>query len=291
MTSVVSTMKVQKGDISSRKKDVAITKHPFKMYSFFLMLLITVHNMAGASFSHGTFEDVIGYVSCIIETCGLICMRQKIEKKGSVEGISGMTMIMFLLSYTLREVETVIMMTMHTFTVDGIILEMMQFVSLPLVIDILYLIGTKYRSSYQEDLDVLKVKYLIPGCVALAFVLHPRFMQGFGYSYCWTVSFYVDVLALLRQVIMMTRGNGKVEAPIANFVAATAFSRIVDLCFWYLRFDLGRQGWMFGFNYSGYLIVFWHLVSLALVADFLYYFLKAKFSGSTLMEDTTLEII
>merc|ERR1719161_2966480 len=182
------------------------------------------------------------------------------------------------------------MMSIHHFTPDGILLEMMQVVSLPLVLEILWLTFAKYRSSYQEDLDAMKVKYLVPGCIVLAFVLHPNFVQGYGYSMCWTISFYVDVLALLPQVVMMTFGNGTVEAPIANFVAATAFSRVVDLCFWYLRFDLGPQGWMFGFNFSGYLIVFWHLVSLGLIADFLYYFIRAKFAGSSLMEDTTLQM-
>jgi len=292
MTSVPATalMKVQNDDSGSHKRDVAIINHPFKMYCFFLMVLLSGYNMAGGSLVHSYFDECVSYISCIIEGCGLISIRQKIEKKGSVSGISGMTMIMFALSYTLRECETVIMMTMHRFSLEGIVLEILQFVSLPLVIDILYLTFSKYRNSYQANMDVMKVKYLIPGCFALALVLHPRFAQGLGYSYLWTASFYVDVLALLPQVMMMAQGNGKIEAPIANFVAATAFSRIVDLCFWYVRFDLGPQGWMFGFNFSGHLIVFWHLVSLLLVADFLYYFLRAKFAGSGVMEDTTLEM-
>merc|ERR1719158_858763 len=104
---------------------------------------------------------------------------------------------------------------------------------------VLFAIFKTYRTSYQEDLDILKVKYLIPGCLLLALVLHPNFKRGQLYSLSWASSFYIDVLALLSQVVMMQRGNGKVEAPIANFVAATAFSRLNDLGFWYYRWNLG----------------------------------------------------
>merc|ERR1719240_869800 len=121
-----------------------------------------------------------------------------------------------------------------------------------------------------------------------AIVIHPTFMQGYLYSYCWTFSFYIDVLALLPQVVMMAKGSGKVEAPIANFVAATAFSRIVDLWFWYFRFNIGPQGFWLGFNYSGYLIVFWHLISIAIVADFMYYYIRARVRSATLTEEVAL---
>ena len=101
---------------------------------------------------------------------------------------------------------------------------------------ILWSIFKTYRQSLQEELDILQVKHLIPGCILFAVVIHPTFAQGFMYSLCWTISFYVDVMALLPQVVMMSQGTGKVEAPIANFVAATTFSRIVDLWFWYSGF-------------------------------------------------------
>merc|ERR1712196_684305 len=71
----------------------------------------------------------------------------------------------------------------------------------------------------------------------------------------------------------------KVAVPIANFVFVVAFSRIVDLGFWYLRFDLGPQGWWGSFNLSGWIIVGFHLVSLVLVADFMYLYLRARCSA------------
>jgi len=283
------------GSFSSRggitQKNVrAILCDPFKAYTCFLAVFFVLYELDGGSLSKSSYADWIGYVSCVLESYGLISVIQKIEKHGSVSGISGMTMIMFALTYSIREVETIINLRLIKFTLNGMALEVLQVVSLPLVFKVLWSIFKTYRNSYQKELDVLQVKYLVAGCVTLAVFVHPSFEQGMAYNLCWTSSFYIDVLALVPQVVMMSQGTGKVEAPIANFVAATAFSRIVDLWFWYFRFNLGPQGFWFGFNYSGYLIVFWHIVSIAIVADFMYYYLRARISGATFSEDTALDL-
>jgi len=225
-------------------------------------------------------EDMIGYTSCVLEAYGLISVYRKIQRQRNVSGISGMSLIMFAVSYVLRETETWVMSKNFVLTKRAVALEFLQSASIPLIFSLLYSVFKKYRDSYDESQDALKVKYLIPGCVVMGFVLTPQFRQGKMYSYCWTVSFYVDVLALLPQVVMMTFTPGKkVAVPIANFVAVTTLSRIVDLHFWYLRFDLGPQGWWGNFNYSGWIIVSFHVISLLLVADFMYYYLRARCSA------------
>jgi hypothetical protein len=272
-------------------KDLAkILADPFKAYTCFLLVFVCVYELAGGAFSKATYEDLIGYFSCTLEAYGLISILRKIKKNGSVSGISRNTFIMFGLTYSLRECETMIMSRNFRLTLNGTALEVLQITSLPLVANILWCIFKTYQKSFQEELDILDVKYLIPGCMLSAVLIHPTFMQGALYSYCWTASFYVDVLALLPQVVMMAKGTGKIEAPIANFVAATAFSRIVDLWFWYFRFDLGPQGWLFGFNYSGCLIVLMHFVSLGIVADFMYYYIRARIRSATLTEEAVLDI-
>merc|ERR1719222_1532554 len=98
----------------------------------------------------------------------------------------------------------------------------------------------------------------------------------------------MDVFALLPQVVMMARGGGKVEAPIAHFVAATTLSRLADLWFWYFAWDVGPQGYMFGVNFSGILIVFLQIVGIALIADFMYYYMRARIAGGRFTDDLVL---
>jgi hypothetical protein len=263
------------GRLSS--KDMAkLYMNPFFAYASFLFVAYVCYFLGGGRLSKSTREDYLGYASCILEACGLISLQWKITRRGHVKGLSGMSMVMFTLTYTMREIETFCIAKVPWVTIDGMAIEMLQIVSCMLAYVNLWSVFKTFKASYQHDLDVLKVKYLIPGCFLLGLVLHPHFRQGWKYSLSWSMSFYIDVLALLPQVVMMQRGGGKVEAPIAHFVAATTLSRVNDLCFWYYRWNLGPQGWWHGINISGMIIVGFHIVSLMLVADFMYYYLKAS---------------
>jgi hypothetical protein len=256
-------------------KDMAnMGKNPFCAYAVFLMVFFACYSLGGGRLSKTTYEDKLGYTSCILEALGLISLQYKVSCRGHVNGLSGMSMVMLTLSYTMREYETFGAAKVPWITIDGMCIELLQMVTCALVYVNLWSIFKTYRNSYQEDLDVLKVKYLIPGCLLLGLLLHPVFRQGWKYSLSWAMSFYIDVLALLPQVVMMQRGDGKVYAPIAHFVAATAFSRFNDLCFWIVRWERSKvlpQGME--------IIVGFHVINLLLVADFMYYYIKAWLQG------------
>jgi len=260
----------------------------FQVYACFLMATSMVYYSLGGNLRMALPEERLAYVSCIAEGFGLLSLRIKIARQGSVSGISGMTMAMYALVYVLRVIEVAPDNLSLATDLDGWTIEVLQVASLLMVLDVVRSVFVTYRKSYQEDLDVLHVKYLMPSCVVIAAVLHPQFRAGAWFSFCWTMYLHHDCLALMPQVVMMTRGAGKVEAPLSHFVAATAFSRVLDLSFWYYEFDLGAQGYYHGFNYSGWLIVFWHVVNLVIVADFMYYYVKARFSGGAMSADLAL---
>merc|ERR1719428_2243671 len=200
----------------------------------------------------------MGYASAIVEAFGLLMLRRKIQNQASVAGVSGMTMTMYAVTYSMREV--LLMPQMNS--VDEWAVEALSMSSLLMVLDVLRSVFVKYRSSYQEDLDILSFRYLIPACIALAVVLRPSFQEGPWYAFCWTACLYLDVMALMPQVVMMGKGNGKVSAPISHFVAATAVSRTVDLSFWFRNFELVGDYEPNEFHFSGWLIIFFHILHL-----------------------------
>merc|ERR1719375_446728 len=166
-------------------------------------------------------------------------------------------------------------------------------ISLLLALDILKSIFVNYRSSYQQDSDVLQVKYLIPGCCLLAILVHPEFREWTElYMFMWSTCMYMDGLALMPQVVMMSL-NGKVAAPIAHFVAATFLSRVEDFSNTILYYSKGfrhDEGGMPDSQEVGSwrLIVLVQVVQLLLVADFMYYYLKARTSGK--YPDTIMQV-
>jgi len=297
-----STMYSQKEfvDEDNKYKKFALSKkrdHPlFKNFGDALILLgssslgfASIYLVMGAIYllfgghpGHTAVEKVTNFISISVETLGLLLLRHKIHKNNNVKGISGMTMIMYASVYTIR---IWLAMPAHW---SGSVTELnidssFGLISLLLALDILKSIFVTHRSSYQDDLDVLKVKYLLPCCFVLAVLLRPHFhMWTTTYGFVWSSCLYMDVLALIPQVVMMSRDGGKIAAPIAHFVAATFLSRIEDLSDTVLYHGNALQP---GEIFSWRLIVLLQLVHLLLVADFMYYYIKARTSGSGMVED------
>lgn len=277
----------------TRKGAAALLGNPFQLYVAFLVVGFVVYNRIGGSFSDAKTVDQFAFISTIAESLGLISLRLKIQNQGSVAGISGSTLGMYALIYTIRQIVLLPPFTWNA--IDSWATEALQVPSLLMVFGVLRSVLVTYRKSYQEDLDVLGMKHLVPACLVLAALIRPSCREGFGYSLFWGSYVYLDVLALLPQVVMMAQGGGKVLAPISHFVAATTLSRVVDLWFWFYEFDALIPQLNFylpgNANYSACLIVFLHVVSLVLVADFMYYYLKARFSGSSFSDDCDIFLV
>jgi len=289
-------------DDDNKYKKFALTKKRdhFKKYYDLLSLFgssslgfLSVYIMMGAAYllmgghpGHSSVEKAMNFLSISIEVLGLLVLHHKIQVRSSVKGISGMTMIMYAVVYTIR-----IWLAMPD-NWNGDVMHLnidasFGFISLLLALDILRSVFVTHRSSYQNDLDVLNVKYLIPGCCFLALLVRPQFHTWTTtYSLVWSSCMYMDVLALMPQVMMMSRGGGKVAAPIAHFVAATFLSRVEDLSDTIFYHGGGPDEW-----FSWALVVVVQGMHLVLVADFMYYYVKEWRSGKDLVEDLDLQTL
>lgn len=205
--------------------DMAVAKLLMGFLSFMLAAAAAYTSVGGNWNSCKTSK----FISVGLEVLGLLMLRHKILLRNNVNGISGQTMIMYAFVYFVR-----ILLSMPyswDFAWKDVDFDAwFAGISLVLVLTIIDAIFRTHHVSYQQDLDVLNVKYLIPGCFFLALLIRPHFHQwSFEYGYTWASCFYIDIFALVPQVVMMAQGGGKVEAPIAHFVAATFLSRVGDI--------------------------------------------------------------
>jgi len=219
-------------------------------------------------------EHLLNGASLILEIAGLVMVRYKISARKSVNGISGMTMIMYAVVYAVRIwLGFPASWSLSDMSMDGIF----TIIPLLLVCDMLKSIFVTYRSSYEAEWDILQAKYLIPGCIVTALLIRPQFhFWTTSYSLVWSSCLYADVLALMPQVVMMSRSGGKISAPIAHFVAATFLSRVEDLwdSLMYHQSQINADDL---FSYR--MIIFVQVMHLLLVADFMYYYMKARAAG------------
>lgn len=253
--------------VSSKEQVISTLKNPCKAYSWFALLVLSTAYVAFGDEMQD--EDYIGYCSCLMEAYGLVAAAMTIQSHQNVAGVSGNSMIMLTISFVFRSIEPWLFGGVQL-TYRGMLLEFFQAASIPLAFCLVWLVHVTYSESYHESADKVELDYLMPLCLLVPIVLRPNMSKGIMYSYCWTASFYVDTLALLPQAVL-TRAQGKQGGvPLACFVAANGISRACDLWFWYIHFDMGEQGKFWGFNYSGWIVVIFHVMNLILVADLLF---------------------
>lgn len=250
--------------------------HFFFFACFFFASFFFFFTFLGVAFDVNFSER---FAALQLEILGLLMLRAKIRSRKSVSGISGMTFVMYMVVYSCR------IGLALPFRGEAFVLDLntplkdldpdvsLGFCSLLLVLDILRNIFITYRDTYQADLDVFKAWYLIPACWTISLLIRPHFEAWpFLYGYSWASTLNMDVLALMPQVVMMSQSGGKVATPIANFVAATSISRCGDL--FHSLVCLGDTRRSEPFSYWTAVAV--QIVHLILVADFMYYFCKAR---------------
>lgn len=255
----------------------------FLFFSFacFVLLLGAAYISLGRPVN---VDEVGKFASSTLELLGLLLLHHTIRMRGSVAGISGTTVLMYGFVYGQRMALSWPGPRDEWKDLDFDV--SFGFVSLLLTLDIVKCVWYTHYPTYQTEFEVLKPQYTIPGCFLAALLVRPDFSQWsmlFGYS--WAVCLYMDALALLPQVMMMAQGGGKVEAPIAHFVAGTFLSRVDDL--WD---SLSASGNVFRDDnpISYWAVIFMQSFHLLLVADFIYYWIKARGHKCSLMQEVDL---
>lgn len=144
--------------------------------------------------------------------------------------------------------------------------------------------------TYDEKYDLfgnlhipkeLGAVYLLIPCVVLAVIFHPSLNHEWFSDVCWTVSMYLESVAMLPQLYMFQRQAGEeggtVEALMGHMVFALGFSRVFELVFWVASFrELSDHA---GSKASGWLVLLTQIAHVGIMADFFYYYIKSISQG------------
>jgi len=228
-----------------------------------------------------TFITLAMAIQCFAFTC----LRLKIAQTKSVAGISGRSLMLQAMSCALRLCSTT---WLNGYVpVDGTgdwLYQLLDVCAFLVVLQLLYCVFKSHRSMYQEEHDTFNVELMALGCFVLAVLVHPDLNNRPVFDTLWTTALYIDVVAMMPQLKLMTKVRGEVEALTSHYVGATALSRLVSLIFWYHGFvELAPLDG--SFNVAGWAIIAAHVLQVLLLGDFLYYYIRAWVStGSARFE-------
>jgi len=228
--------------------------------------------------SDGDFSAVLTFGSGT-QTLGFFLLLMKIRRRRSVNGISSKCMEVYALVFMFRLSSTLVKNGYLPVDRSGDwVYQTSDIASLMLTLQILYKIHKTHKSTYQAEDDNMNIYRAIPGCMLLALFLHGNLNNSPVFDTLWTIGMNLDTLALVPQLWMLTQIGGEVEGQTSNFCASLTISRCCSFAFWFYGYaELApRDGSM---NVSGWLIIVCHSLQVLLSADFMYYYLSARFSG------------
>jgi len=210
-----------------------------------------------------------------MQVLALLFLRMKVAKTKNVRGISAKSLTMQAAVHSLRLCSTTWLKGYIPADETGDWLyQSMDMLMLGMCLVLLYSVLKTHRSTYQEDCDDFDVKPALLFCVLAAVFVHPDLNDRVFFDSIWAAALYVDVIAMLPQLWMISKVGREVEALTGHYVAAIACARVVNFVFWYYGFsELAPVDG--SFNLAGWTIILVLVMQLLLLADFMYYYVKA----------------
>jgi len=218
-------------------------------------------------------------LSVFAQALAFMFLYMDISSSKSVAGISGRSMVMHAVKLGCR--------LSTTLWLDGYlptdksgdwIYQVGDVLSLLLVLQILFYIYVAHKGSYQSNEDTLDVRNLIMVAVVLAVVIHPNLNAWTPFDILWTVHLYVDAVAMVPQLWMMSKAGGQVRGFTAHYIGATLLSNFLSGMFWFYACpELAEENKL---NIAGLAINGAHLVQLLLGLDVMYFYGKALLQGN-----------
>jgi ER lumen protein retaining receptor len=258
--------------------------------------LFIYHFMSDKDFS---FLMTLGSIAA---SFAFVMLFLKMMNQGNCAGISLKSMQMYTIVFFFRFISIFRHEGYLPFDKTGDwMYQTVEFASLALCSGCLYLMYSKYKATYDPNLDAFGamdpvpsqfgIVWLVAPALLLALLVHPNLNNVWVTDVSWTFALYCESVAVLPQLYMFQKGDGgaqkRVESFISHYVFALGFSRAMNLWFWVSSYhelaDKNTGAWV------GWFVVLAQMLQMVLMADFFYFYLKAMQKGVEMTLPTSLD--
>lgn len=124
--------------------------------------------------------------------------------------------------------------------------------------------------------DTLPAAPILLACLAVAAVMHGDMNARPLFDTLWMAGLLASNVAVLPQLLVITRSGGRIEGMTSHCIAAMALGCICSLVFfWEAWYDITSAPYVEGVNHAIWTICLVHVAHLALVADFAYFYIRS----------------
>lgn len=246
------------------------------MYMLFSFLWLTIWG----KFSDRDFSAILTAAS-FVQLVGFVILSIKIHGTKSVVGLSSKTLTCYVLYLSCRLTATALKSGYNPVDRTGdYMYQLIDFISLLFVLQVLYSVHKVHAHSYQEEHDTMPLLPLVVPCVLLGCFVHGSFNGNWFFDAVWAVSVNFETIAMIPQLWMMAKMGGKVDSMTAHFVAAIIMSNVMTIVWWwYCGPELEKRGPCM----LAKVIMASQVIKVVLSADFMFYYTQAWLGGTALV--------
>lgn len=240
------------------------------VYGVFMVVLM----FAAKFLSDWKFSAIIT-LGAAVQCLGFCLLRLKIQKQKGAQGISSRALQMFMLAYVFRLFSTLQYNGYLPVDRSGDwVYQACDVVALLVTVSLLTRIHTEHEQTYEKSNDTLPIHWFILMCIGLAFFIHPGLNNRRLPDMAWTCALYLESVAMVPQLFLLTKKGGEVESLASHFIACVFVSRVLMMTFWFHSYaELKPKD--SEYNLPGYGVMGAQAMQVVLFGDFMYYYVKA----------------
>jgi len=254
-----------------------VTPYIFGLYFLFAMKWAVMLEHV----SEGDFSMVLtGAATVQFLGFSILVLKVCVTGPRSLDDLSSQSLLMFAVYLCFRLSSTCVMNGYIPVDPSGDwFYQLMDICSLGCIIYLLYCMHLNPRYVYDSDKDNMSISPLLLPCILYGVFVHGNFNRHAMYDTIWQISTNIETLALLPQLMLLSKTGGKVDASTCHWIVCTVASCLCRFQFWVyaweeLHLECPAAAWN---------IFLLHIVQLLLCADFMFYYAKAWVNGKEMI--------
>ena len=204
--------------------------------------------------------NIFRFFGDLSHLASIVILLLAIEKNRSTAGLSMKTQLLYVLIYVTRY--------LNLFTkYYSLYNSLLKIFFIGSSIYTVYIMGTKYRKTIQEDIDTFPFKYLVLGSAISALVFCHKYTFR---EVMWSFSIWLEAVAILPQLYILQR-TGEAENITTHYIFSLGIYRALYIPNWIYRY--------FVEGHFDYISVLAGIIQAVIYSDFFYIYYNKVMKG------------
>jgi len=269
----------------SRSKALRNNFEEYMVYTIFAVIV-----WFGAKFFTDHIFSAMLTLSAAVQCLGFCLLRMKVRKQRNVSGISSRALQLYVVMYVARLNSTLRYNGYLPVDRSGDwVYQTCDLAALAVVVSLLFDIHKTHANTYESDNDTCDIFWFLIASVVTAVLVHPELNNSVVPDVTWTLALYVESIAMVPQLYMLTKKGGEVETLASHYIACIFFARVLMLSFWWSSY-VELQPKESDYNFPGYVVIGSQLTQVVIFGDFMWLYFRHIYTQRRLVLPTSFAI-